>query len=643
MKNAALLAAIFLMACDSSTPTDDTDIGTDTDTDTDATAEETCNGLDDDGDGEIDEGFPDTDGDGIADCVDEDCDIDLAAAASTPQTATCTGPEPVAEAWDLVVEWMWESTGADRAYDRVSSAPMIQHLIDTDRDGDVDSGDVPVIFVAAGGNDGPEYARGFLLAGDDGRPLSSVGSVHGYGHVGFADVNGDDKLDIISRARVQNLFAYDARGDQLWRAAAKGSELATVEIVDLDGSGDLVQLAGTHLGSVEDGKVVAELPFVSVDCLQTQLTADLDLDGVEELITGRSVLSADGSSRWAATLTGRCEDGWHAVPVQADDDPEAEVAFVGEGQLKVYEHDGTPKFAAVVGDTDPGPPCLADFDGDGEIEIALPSWRTFAVRELDGTGGWTLTGTATARWASCAAFDFDADGASEIVSFDSGAVVIRSGRDGAILARWETEVPQYGFGHPVIADVDQDGAAEIIVPRGESGIAVLGHDGAGWPAAPTVWTSFNYVPAARSADGRTPAGPVDWWNEDGRIRAQRTEEPRADLTVAITDSCVAGCEPGSVVELAVQVSNVGWRGAPAGTPVAIYSLEGSERTLLTTFTIDEPIPAGRSVGSLAVSLTRDQIGADGVVARVGDDGDEPGLVDDCDASNDEATWVDPCG
>ena len=33
----------------------------------------------------------------------------------------------------------------------------------------------------------------------------------------------------------------------------------------------------------------------------------------------------------------------------------------------------------------------------------------------------------------------------------------------------------------------------------------------------------------------------------------------------------------------------------------------------------------------------------GVVARVGDDGDEPGLVDDCDASNDEATWVDPCG
>lgn len=39
-------------------------------------AEETCNGLDDNGDGRIDEGFPDHDQDGIADCVDNDDDND---------------------------------------------------------------------------------------------------------------------------------------------------------------------------------------------------------------------------------------------------------------------------------------------------------------------------------------------------------------------------------------------------------------------------------------------------------------------------------------------------------------------------------------------------------------------------------------
>ena len=35
---------------------------------------EVCNGRDDDGDGDIDEGFSDSDGDGFADCVDDDCD-----------------------------------------------------------------------------------------------------------------------------------------------------------------------------------------------------------------------------------------------------------------------------------------------------------------------------------------------------------------------------------------------------------------------------------------------------------------------------------------------------------------------------------------------------------------------------------------
>lgn len=37
---------------------------------------EVCNGVDDDGNGSIDEGFPDTDGDGRADCVDPDDDND---------------------------------------------------------------------------------------------------------------------------------------------------------------------------------------------------------------------------------------------------------------------------------------------------------------------------------------------------------------------------------------------------------------------------------------------------------------------------------------------------------------------------------------------------------------------------------------
>src|SRR5439155_1385677 len=43
---------------------------------------ETCNGLDDNCDGTVDNGFPDTDGDGLADCIHPDDDNDLVPDAS---------------------------------------------------------------------------------------------------------------------------------------------------------------------------------------------------------------------------------------------------------------------------------------------------------------------------------------------------------------------------------------------------------------------------------------------------------------------------------------------------------------------------------------------------------------------------------
>jgi hypothetical protein len=66
-------------ACDSDDDGDGDPDATDCaplDADVSHKAAESCNGLDDDCDGDVDEGFPDTDGDGLADCVDMDDDGD---------------------------------------------------------------------------------------------------------------------------------------------------------------------------------------------------------------------------------------------------------------------------------------------------------------------------------------------------------------------------------------------------------------------------------------------------------------------------------------------------------------------------------------------------------------------------------------
>ena len=52
-------------------------------------ADEACNGIDDDCDSEIDEGFPDADGDGLADCLDQDDDGD-----GDPDATDCDPDDP---------------------------------------------------------------------------------------------------------------------------------------------------------------------------------------------------------------------------------------------------------------------------------------------------------------------------------------------------------------------------------------------------------------------------------------------------------------------------------------------------------------------------------------------------------------------
>ena len=84
-------------------PDPDTGVGRDT-----AAQEDHCDGLDDDGDGLVDEGYPDLDGDGHADCVDEDCELASLAAEPIFDVPACAATLlPAAAPWS--VEIMWES------------------------------------------------------------------------------------------------------------------------------------------------------------------------------------------------------------------------------------------------------------------------------------------------------------------------------------------------------------------------------------------------------------------------------------------------------------------------------------------------------------------------------------------------------
>ena len=82
-----------------------------------------------------------------------------------------------------------------------------------------------------------------------------------------------------------------------------------------------------------------------------------------------------------------------------------------------------------------GPPTVADVDGDGQLEIAVAGSSYLTVFETDGSVKWRVPAADSTPNVGTAAFDFDGDGAAELVYADENDLRLFRGRDGVVLFR----------------------------------------------------------------------------------------------------------------------------------------------------------------------------------------------------------------
>jgi hypothetical protein len=286
---------------------------------------------------------------------------------------------------------------------------------------------------------------------------------------------------------------------------------------------------------------------------------------------------------------------------------------------------------------------VADFDGDGDVELAVPNSTEISVFETDGTLDWSARMQDNSGLAGCSGYDVNGDGAYEVLFADEIAFRMYDGKTGAILYENTNHSSGTVWEYPVTADVDNDGSAEIVVADNGGtwkGVTVFGHSGSvGWPKSGTTWATHDFAVTNIEADGHVPTEPDPSWQVYNVFRARPSvDDPSsADLFVEITDVCVADCEYGPV-ELGIQVANEGGADVDAGAVVAIYAKDDTPR-LVTTVTLPA-IPAGTKIDGISVDLTSEDVGDYGFIAVVDDDGTGAGDVNECDETNNEDDWND---
>jgi hypothetical protein len=648
----------------------------------------------------------------------EECELDEICLASLGRCA----PRDSVEVCEFVPEvgpfnpeqaCRWVPESGDRAnWDDVVMTPSVANMTDDNGDGVTDTSDIPdIVFISFDRqSDGCCTERGRVrivsgLCNEDGTmdtihtiesPFVDNSSGIALGNLHPDSMPGERPPEIVATFKSGGTIAWRRTADdgtaweELWRndtylgAGAINRGGAQPAIVDVNADGQPEVLVGNVVldgltgalvwdgaSTVGGGAGVGNNSFIG----PVSTAADIDLDGDMEVLAGNTVYNgADGSEVWTFTFTSSNSscggdqpcDGYNAVG-NLDDDPEAEVVIVREGEVFIIEHTGEQLEKVVLpsidcGGNESGPPTIADFDGDGRAEIGTASADYYVVVDLDcipddrpaacDSRGilWKFANQdCSSRATGSSVFDFEGDGAAEVVYADETSFYVFDGRDGSVLYQDSSHSSNTRMEMPIVVDVDNDGKSEVIVPEpntggGAGGIDVWEDPMNNWVRTRRIWNQHTYHVTNITEDGQVPRLEEPNWTNERLNNFRQNVQPGGLFDapdLQIESIVLAACNASTdTAEIEVTVTNAGALGVAPGVPVVAYATQdggteeliGVERTTrfllpgqseTITFTWS---PAG---GFTASTFT--------VRAIVDDDGEGGSEYNECIEDNNEST------
>ncbi|MFO0547076.1 MAG: VCBS repeat-containing protein [Polyangiaceae bacterium] len=611
---------------------------------------------------------------------------------NNPECLAACQVVPAFPALAPVLRYSWGNQVTSPFASDIMMTPIVIELDDDDCDGKITERDIPEIAFStfSGGN---YHTNGVLHAISivEGQVTDkfSLPGVYPTRQLAAGNVDGMPGNEIIACMANGTVAAIEPTGTQLWASAPMSCFMPS--IADLDGDGDVeVIVEGGILNGV-DGQL--EHAFSS-PLTSSFVVSDVDGDGQLDVVTGGQVFHADGSlaldTGLAATSFFPMGDDWKSPwPAVADFDhdgtPEIVVVDNPSHTLFVWRVDGTQPSGYILvrapvdingaippsacaggswGNTHGGgPPTVADFTGDGIPDVAAAGGVGYVVFDGAKLLDPTATGPETILWikptVDCSSastgstvFDFNGDGVAEVIYADQQRLRVYDGPTGDVL--WDTcNTTATLIENPVVADVDNDGHADIVAisnayasgnpgiqcndgtANGQSGVHVFGSADGSWVRTRRVWNEHAYHVTNVAEDGTIPKNELANYTQTGLDNFRQNKQPGSEFAA-----------PDAVVSIAVRctgqyglvatVRNLGEAALPAGVFVSFYSgMPGSGTVLGQAITQTTLYPAESE------NVTLDLAPLDmGTVYAVVDDGGPPHPAwTECRTDNNTSTAV----
>lgn len=505
------------------------------------------------------------------------------------------------------------------------NAPIVINLDDDDCDGAITGRDIPEVIVTVSPNDslrsgGQAVGNIIVLSVSDGE-LREKWRVDNAGHpwtyLAAGNIDGQPGNEIVtcSPDRLHmRAYAVTATADGLtlrWESPQlpTGLPCTMPSLADLDQDGDVEILIESAVLNGQTGAIERTFDVVPTGHV---IASDVDNDPLHtlEVVSGQRVYALSGPSSLVTTHNSGIA-GTHVLTTQLDGTGVPEIVSINtpNHRMSVWRINGSAveivrQGLDINGPLDPtrcgastpgrttggGPPTAADVNNDGIPDIAVAGGVGYVV--IDGarivnpevpTGNDLLLWTSATEDCSSAqtgssVFDFNADGRAEVLYGDEYHFRIYAGDTGEVL--FETcNTNGTILEHPIVADIDNNGEADIIVAGNaiyrecdgsrQSGISVFSSQSGDWVRTRRIWNQHAYHITNAGEDGNIPAREAPNWNDPQLNNYRLNRQPgnelaAADAVLRLAPVCTS---PAGVI---ATVTNLGEAVLPRGVVITLY-------------------------------------------------------------------------